>query len=206
MRFKNCLGVACFILVLFVSCFLNGGINQNSDLKMTSNESGISTALNGNQISTNFNNNQISTQNLMTSQFAREVNHDLADYLIPENSYFAINGQELDENITVNYGDAIDVHLEWSLPNTERWTTDDVFTYQLPKGFEFTNVQNGPVRNESGQTVGVYTITNNEVMIQYTDENFVKLSNIVGALNVSGKIELINQLQKLIQILMNLML
>lgn len=188
MRFKNCLGVACFILVLFVSCFLNGGINQNSDLKMTSNESGISTALNGNQISTNFNNNQISTQNLMTSQFAREVNHDLADYLIPENSYFAINGQELDENITVNYGDAIDVHLEWSLPNTERWTTDDVFTYQLPKGFEFTNVQNGPVRNESGQTVGVYTITNNEVMIQYTDENFVKLSNIVGALNVSGKI------------------
>ena len=59
MRFKNCLGVACFILVLFVSCFLNGGINQNSDLKMTSNESGISTALNGNQISTNFNNNQI---------------------------------------------------------------------------------------------------------------------------------------------------
>lgn len=189
MRFKNCLGVACFILVLFVSLFLNSGVSsQTANLKMTSNESGVTTALNGNQISTNFNNNQISTQSLTTSQFVREVNHDLADYLIPENSYFAINGQELDEDITVNYGDEIDVHLEWSLPNTERWTTDDVFTYQLPEGFEFTNVQNGPVRNESGQTVGVYTITNNKVTIQYTDENFVKLSNIVGALNVSGKI------------------
>ncbi len=189
MRFKNCLGVACFILVLFVSLFLNSGVSsQTANLKMTSNESGVTTALNGNQISTNFNNNQISTQSLTTSQFVREVNHDLADYLIPENSYFAINGQELDEDITVNYGDEIDVHLEWSLPNTKRWTTDDVFTYQLPEGFEFTNVQNGPVRNESGQTVGVYTITNNKVTIQYTDENFVKLSNIVGALNVSGKI------------------
>lgn len=189
MRFKNCLGVACFILVLFVSLFLNSGVSsQTANLKMTSNESGVTTALNGNQISTNFNNNQISTQSLTTSQFVREVNHDLADYLIPENSYFAINGQELDEDITVNYGDEIDVHLEWSLPNTERWTTDDVFTYQLPEGSEFTNVQNGPVRNESGQTVGVYTITNNKVTIQYTDENFVKLSNIVGALNVSGKI------------------
>ena len=190
MKVKNCLGVVCLLLALCVSLFLNGGVSrESSNLKMTSRESNaISMALGVNQNNITFNYNQISAQNLLTSQFAREVNHNLSDYLIPEKSYFAINGQELDEDITVNYGEAIDVHLEWSLPNTVRWTTDDVFTYQLPKGFEFTNVQNGPVRNESGKTVGVYTINNNEVTIHYTDENFVKLSNIVGALNVSGKI------------------
>lgn len=186
MKIRNCLGVACFILALCVSLFLNG--ISNSSLKMTSNESNINMAFNGNQINKTFNNNQIETRRLNTSHFAREVEHDLADYLVAQNSYFTINGQQISSDITVNYGDAIDVHLEWALPNTVRWTTNDVFTYQLPEGFEFTNVQNGPVRNESGQTVGVYTINNNKVTIQYTDEEFVKLSNIVGALNVSGKI------------------
>ena len=118
MKIRNCLGVACFILALCVSLFLNG--ISNSSLKMTSNESNINMAFNGNQINKTFNNNQIETRRLNTSHFAREVEHDLADYLVAQNSYFTINGQQISSDITVNYGDAIDVHLEWALPNTVR--------------------------------------------------------------------------------------
>ena len=190
MKLKNCLGVACFILVLFVSLFLNGGVGpENSDLKMTTNESNISMALNGNQISTIFNGNMNNTQKLSTSHFAREVRyHNLADYLVLENSHFTIDGQEISDDMTVNYGSKIDIHLEWALPNTERWTTEDVFVYDLPEGFTFANGQTGSVMDNAGNRVGVYTISNNEVTIQYTDEDFVSQSNIIGAMNVSGEI------------------
>ena len=190
MKLKNCLGVACFILVLFVSLFLNGGVGpENSDLKMTTNESNISMALNGNQISTIFNGNMNNTQKLSTSHFAREVRyHNLTDYLVFENSHFTIDGQEISDDMTVNYGSKIDIHLEWALPNTERWTTEDVFVYDLPEGFTFANGQTGSVMDNAGNRVGVYTISNNEVTIQYIDEDFVSQSNIIGAMNVSGEI------------------
>ena len=188
MKVKNCLGVACLLLALCVSLFLNFGVNHdNPSLKMASNESNI--ALNGNQINTIFNSNQNGIQKLSTSHFVREVgNYNLADYL-NENSYFTIDGTKVDEDFkdTVEYGDVIDIHLEWSLPNTTDWTTENTFSYELPAGFTFTNVQNGVIRN-GAEAVGVYTISGNQVTIRYTDEEFLKLSNITGTLNVSGEI------------------
>lgn len=187
MRLRNCLGVACLLLALSVGLFLNGvSFKENTSLKMNANSYDRVQLAGADEVTANFGQDFVNPMGI--SLLDLETFHDLNDYLT-EDSYFEINGEKIEEGFdeNINFGDIINIHLEWSLTNVMTWTTNDVFSYELPSGFEFTNVQNGYIKNGI-QNVGVYTISENMVTIKYTDSEFLKLSNITGTLNVSGKI------------------
>ena len=104
--------------------------------------------------------------------------------------YVLINGEKVKSSTVfpVEYGDYIDIHLAWAFPNSGlTLTSNDTFTYEFPSNLTFPEIENGLVRDGS-QIVGYYTIHNNKVTIQYTDEDFVNQSNITGTLNVSGEV------------------
>ena len=115
--------------------------------------------------------------------------YNLENYIISENSYIKINGkivEDLSEVNPVNYGDAIEIYLAWNLPNSGlNLSTKDTFVFRLPDNLSFEDVEDGLVRN-GADIVGTYTIKDHKITIQYTDEDFVKLSNINGNLTVQG--------------------
>ena len=116
--------------------------------------------------------------------------YNLENFLEIDDCYVLINGEKVNSSTVfpVEYGDLIDIHLAWSFPNSGlTLTTNDTFTYEFPSNLTFPEIENGLVRDGS-QIVGYYTIHNNKVTIQYTDEDFVNQSNIIGTLNVSGEV------------------
>ena len=116
--------------------------------------------------------------------------YNLEDFLSSEKSYVKINGVRVtaDRTTPVHIGDILDIHLEWALPNNAlTLTTNDTFILQFPDTLTFDDVDNGPVKDGT-ETVGYYTLVNNKVTLKYTDEEFVKQSNITGTLNLSGRV------------------
>lgn len=86
------------------------------------------------------------------------------------------------------YGDELHVTLAWSFPNELIIPAGQVYTYQLPTGILFSDVTDNLVNNE-GVAVGKYTISNNMVSIEYTDESFrIKDENRHGSLTMKSYI------------------
>ncbi len=124
------------------------------------------------------------------SEITEGREYNLENYLTISDCYVMINGEKINSSTVfpVEYGDLIDIHLAWNLPNSGLiLTTNDTFIYELPSNLKFSNIENGPVRDGS-EIIGYYSINNNKVTIKYTDEDFVKQSNIIGTLNVSGEV------------------
>ena len=174
MRMKNFLWAVG--LVLFISVF--------SILKFGYNEKNV------NYKNLSFNNNEISINQMGSFTLKNAVEYDLLDFLSIKDCYVMINGDKINSSTTfpVNYGDSVDIHLEWSLPNSGfGFTTDDTFVYQFPSNLSFANIEYGAIK-DGADVVGYYSIKDNKVTIRYTDEEFLKLSNISGTLNVSGQV------------------
>ena len=170
---KKYLGAVVIVLLFGVFVVLNISFNKETNVKEIS-----------------LNNNEISPKQMGKSLFANGMEHDLSTYIDTEESYVMINDEIVDGTTipSVNYGDSVDIHLAWSLPNSGLvYTTNDTFVYQFPNNLTFANIEFGPIRNGS-DIVGYYSIVDNKVTIRYTDENFLKLSNIVGTLNATGTV------------------
>ena len=170
---KKYLGAVGLVLLFGVFVMLNISFDNETNVKKIS-----------------LNNNEISPRQMDATVFANGTEYDLSNYIDDEESYVMINDEKVDGTTvpSVNYGDSVDIHIAWSLPNSGLvYTTNDTFVYQFPSNLTFANIELGPIRNGS-DIVGYYSIVDNKVTIRYTDENFLNLSNIVGTLNATGTV------------------
>ena len=73
------------------------------------------------------------------------IEYELEDFLVTSDSYVEINGVKVDADRTtpVNIGDVLEIHLEWSLPNTTTFTTNDTFVLEFPEARTLNNNTNG---------------------------------------------------------------
>ena len=127
----------------------------------------------------------------------RSLNGEASSFNITE----ILNSSDGDKDLIANpgsdvtYGDNITVKLEWAFHDTTSITTSDVFVYELPKGSEedpmakilFKDVDSTNIYD--GQNiVGEFSISDNKIYVQYTDEVFCKQGNRHGALSFTGNI------------------
>lgn len=105
-----------------------------------------------------------------------------------EESYVAINNQKVTpgSSVSVNYNDTVKAYLNWSLPNTITYTTDDSFEYNLPENLNVTST--GGKLKEGAAEVGNFTIDGNKLIIKYTSETFLARTDKIGSLRLDGVI------------------
>ena len=96
----------------------------------------------------------------------------------------------LDENSSneVTYGDNIIVTMEWAFDDKTPISTDDVFTYQLPDKITFNTVTDRDIM-DGDKVVGKFSIIDNKIYIQYTDNTFCNQNERQGSLSFSGSIQ-----------------
>ena len=88
-----------------------------------------------------------------------------------------VNGQELTENARteVNYGDKINISLNWCFKNGEEPTvSENTFVYQLPDNINVT--QNGVLKDDStNEDLGTYVIDpdTHKITVVYTNTDFL---------------------------------
>ena len=87
----------------------------------------------------------------------------------------------------VTYEDTLLVKLSWVFANNTILDTQDVLTYDLPENVNFNDVEDTPIY-DGNKIVGKFSIKNNKISIQYTDEKFCRQNNRTGSLSFSGNI------------------
>lgn len=87
----------------------------------------------------------------------------------------------------IQYGDDFYVTLSWSFDNDTTLSFEDYLTYQLPKEIQFEDVENGEITSSIG-VVGSYSVIQNKITINYTNEEFLGGDSKYGEMTLAGKI------------------
>ena len=88
----------------------------------------------------------------------------------------------------VTYGDNIIVTIDWAFDDRTSITTNDVFTYQLPDKITFNTVTDKDIV-DGNKVVGKFSIIDNKIYIQYSDNTFCDQNQRQGSLSFSGCID-----------------
>lgn len=102
-----------------------------------------------------------------------------------------VDGTEIKTGETakvVDYATSLEMNIAWEFANGEYpQSTEDKLTYQIPANIHATDTS-GPLMDGNVQ-VGSYTISNNTITIQYSDENFIHGDGRRGTLRLSGSFD-----------------
>ena len=101
-----------------------------------------------------------------------------------------VNGTELvaGQETKVEYGDKVELELSWHFTDTSEapFVSGDQIVYTLPSGIQMND--NGNVLDKTGAVVGTYKAEGSNIVITYTDENFIQGSSRVGSISLSGSL------------------
>lgn len=101
-----------------------------------------------------------------------------------------INGTQLiaDQETKVAYGDQVEIELAWHFTDSSEapFVSGDQMMYTLPSGIQVND--NGNVINKTGAVVGTYEVKGSNIIITYTDEDFIQGSSRVGSISLNGSL------------------
>ncbi|MBQ8949537.1 MAG: hypothetical protein IJ065_00025 [Eubacterium sp.] len=123
------------------------------------------------------------------SELAKKVDHMEMVYAINHS-----NGDQdvypwEDENPpVVTYGDTLYFELAWDFKDEDVIDTSDVFTYTLPEMVEVENITDKPITDTNNKVVGTYSIKENVIKVNYTDESFCKRDKKNSYITFQGSI------------------
>ncbi len=98
---------------------------------------------------------------------------------------FTINGINAEEVSEVENGDRLDAEISWAFKDDMDIGLNEDITYALPEIIDF-HASSGPIYDDLNGVVGNYEITDDQITIRYTDQNFLDGMNRKGRLSFSG--------------------
>ena len=160
---------------------VNGGISQNGDGSVsaaTINTSGFSPFV------------FVRAGGVEMTDAAKTIQLDkhLKDSTISINGNKVIFSDDGKADVTLNYGDKIDLNLKWALKNTDsdiqELSENDTFVYQLP-----VKVKDAKGYLYDGQTpVGEWKISDNQFSFHYYKSFLEDQNNISGSMKISATV------------------
>ncbi len=160
---------------------VNGGISQNGDGSVsaaTINTSGFSPFV------------FVRAGGVEMTDAAKTIQLDkhLKDSTISINGNKVIFSDDGKADVTLNYGDKIDLNLKWALKNTDsdiqELSENDTFVYQLP-----VKVKDAKGYLYDGQTpVGEWKISDNQFSFHYYKSFLEDRNNISGSMKISATV------------------